>query len=112
MKKVEIIIKPERLEELKIVLQECGITGLMISNVMGYGNQKGFTAQYRGTTYTVNLLPKIRVQTVTSDTIAENIVKAVCSKLAKGDVGDGKIFLYDVADVIRIRTGERGEKAL
>jgi nitrogen regulatory protein P-II 1 len=112
MKKLEIIIKPERLEELKSILEDCAATGVMISNVMGYGNQKGYVAQYRGTQYTVNLLPKISVTTVTDDQTAERMVEMICRQLAKGEVGDGKIFLYDVADAIRIRTGERGNKAL
>lgn len=112
MKKLEIIIKPERLEELKAILHDCGVSGIMISNIMGYGNQKGIVAQYRGTQYMVNLLPKMSVSTVTDDQKAELIITEVCKNLAKGEVGDGKIFVHDVADVIRIRTGERGPKAL
>lgn len=112
MKKVEIIIKSERLEELKAILSSCAITGMMVSNIMGFGNQKGYTKSYRGTTFTVNLLPKIKVETVVDDETAEVIVKLVTSKLSTGEVGDGKIFLTDVADAIRIRTGERGDKAL
>lgn len=112
MKKIEIIIKPERLEELKVILEECGASGLMLSNIMGFGNQKGFTAQYRGTQYTVNLLPKVKIQTVTTEEIAEKIINLVCKRMATGDAGDGKIFLIDVADAIRIRTGERGDSAL
>jgi nitrogen regulatory protein P-II 1 len=112
MKKLEIVIKPERLEALKAILEEVEATGVMISNVMGYGNQKGATALYRGTRYTVNLLPKIKVTTVTSNERAETIISRVCQQLSVGEVGDGKIFVTDMADVIRIRTGERGEKAL
>jgi len=112
VKKLEIIIKPERLEELKAILHDCGASGIMISNIMGYGNQKGIVAQYRGTQYMVNLLPKMCVSTVTDDQKAEFIITEVCKNLAKGEVGDGKIFVYDVADAIRIRTGERGPKAL
>ena len=112
MKKLEIIIKPERLEELKTILEACGASGIMVNNLMGYGNQKGFVAQYRGTQYMVNLLPKISVTTVTQDDKAEIMIGRICQQLSKGAVGDGKIFVYDVADAIRIRTGERGEKAL
>lgn len=112
MKKLEIVIKSERLEELKDILQECGVTGLMVSSVMGHGNQKGYTAKYRGTTYTVNLLPKMKLTTVTTDEKAQCVIENVCKQISTGEVGDGKIFVYDVVDVIRIRTGERGEKAL
>ena len=112
MKKLEIIIKPERLEELKSILSDCETTGLMITHIMGYGNQKGYTALYRGTKYTVNLLPKIKVETVTTDDNAECIIKTVCKHLSTGDAGDGKIFVYDLSDAIRIRTAERGELAL
>jgi len=112
MKKLEIIIKPERLEDLKALLQECGATGIMISNLMGYGNQKGVTAQYRGVQYTVNLLPKICVTTVTTEQKADVIVSTILNRLPQGEVGDGKIFISDVSDAVRIRTGDRGEKAL
>jgi nitrogen regulatory protein P-II 1 len=112
MKKLEIIIKPERLEELKTILEACGASGVMVNNLMGYGNQKGYVAQYRGTQYMVNLLPKISVTTVTQDDKAEIMISRICQQLAKGAVGDGKIFVYDVVDAIRIRTGERGDSAL
>ena len=112
MKKLEIVIKPERLEELKAILTSCAINGMMVSSIMGFGNQKGYTKSYRGTTFTVNLLPKIKVETVVDDETAEIIVKLVTTKMATGDVGDGKIFVYDVVDAIRVRTAERGEKAL
>ncbi len=112
MKELEIVIKPERLETLKEILQECDATGLMISSIMGYGNQKGMLAQYRGTQYSVNLLPKITVRTITTDAKAQEIVDNVCAKMAKEDIGGGKIFIKDIADVVRIRTGEHGEDAL
>jgi len=112
MKKIEIVIKPERLEKLKVIMDECGATGLMISNIMGYGNQKGYTALYRGTKYTVNLLPKILISTITTDEKAQCIIDRVLKELPTGEQGDGKIFVYDVAEVIRIRTGEKGENAL
>jgi len=112
MKKIEIVIKPERLEKLKVIMDECGATGLMISNIMGYGNQKGYTALYRGTKYTVNLLPKILISTITTDEKAQCIIDRMLKELPTGEQGDGKIFVYDVAEVIRIRTGEKGENAL
>lgn len=112
MKKLEIVIKPERLEDLKAILMECEATGIMISSIMGYGNQKGIVAQYRGTQYTVNLLPKMLVTTVTNDQNADIIIEKICERLPRGEIGDGKIFVYDVADVIRIRTGVRGDSAL
>ena len=112
MKKLEIVIKPERLELLKAILEEADAAGVMISNVMGYGNQKGITALYRGTRYTVNFLPKVKVTTITDDLKAEKLIDQICNQLPQGEAGDGKIFVTEIADVIRIRTGERGEKAL
>lgn len=112
MKKLEIIIKPEKLEDLKEILEGCKANGIMISNIMGYGNQKGYKQMYRGTEYTVNLLPKVKVETVVSEETAEEIVDLVVKQITTGHVGDGKIFIYDVQDAVRIRTGERGETAL
>ena len=112
MKKLEIIIKSERLEELKQILQECGVTGLMITNIMGYGNQRGYTQVYRGTEFTVNLLPKLKVETVVSTDKVDQIVDKIISVVASGQPGDGKIFVYSVEDAIRIRTGEKGQGAL
>ncbi|WKY44730.1 P-II family nitrogen regulator [Eubacteriaceae bacterium ES2] len=115
MKKLEIVIKPEKLEELKEILNTCDVQGLMITNVMGYGNQKGFQKSYRGTAYTVNFLPKIKVETITDAETAELIIKIITERLCIGsedEIGGGKIFVYDVADVIRIRTGDRGHDAI
>lgn len=112
MKKLEIIIRPEKLENLKEILEGCKANGIMISNIMGYGNQKGYRQMYRGTAYTVNLLPKLKVETVVSEETAEDIVKQVTKEITTGNYGDGKIFIYDVQDAVRIRTGERGEVAL
>lgn len=112
MKKLEIIIKPERLEDLKEILEDSKANGLMITNIMGYGNQKGYKQIYRGTEYTVNLLPKVKVETVVSTEIAEIIIDKVTKQINTGNYGDGKIFIYDVDDVVRIRTGERGKDAL
>ncbi len=112
MKKLEIIIKPDKLEDLKAVLEDCKVNGIMISNIMGYGNQKGYTQMYRGTKYNVNLLPKVKVETVVPKELADKIIDAVVEEINTGNFGDGKIFVCEVQDVIRIRTGERGREAL
>jgi nitrogen regulatory protein P-II 1 len=112
MKKLEIIIKPERLEDLKKILNDCNANGLMISNIMGYGKQKGYIQIYRGTENHVNLLPKVKVETVVPTDVAEMIVEKVVKEITTGNYGDGKIFIYDVDDVVRIRTGERGHSAI
>lgn len=112
MKKLEIVIRPEKLEELKTILDDCKAAGIMITNIMGYGNQKGYKQIYRGTEYSVNLLPKIKVETVAPREIAESIVERVVKEINTGNYGDGKIFIYDVEDAVRIRTGERGREAL
>ena len=109
MKKLEIIIRPEKLEDLKDILTVSGVTGMMISNIMGFGNQMGYTHQYRGVTYSVNLVSKLRVET---DEIVQEIVDKVTETLSSGNVGDGKIFIYPVEEAIRIRTGEKGGNAL
>ena len=111
MKKLEMIIKPEKLDDLKVILDECQANGIMITNIMGYGTQKGFKRIYRGNEYFVNLLPKVKVETVVSDKLSEVIIDKVTKEIATGNIGDGKIFVYNVEDTIRIRTGERGEKA-
>jgi len=112
MKKLEIIIKPEKLEDLKSILDESQANGIMITNIMGYGNQKGYKQVYRGAEYNVNLLPKVKVESVVEDDIAEQIVERVVAEINTGNYGDGKIFIYDVEDAVRIRTGERGHDAL
>lgn len=112
MKKLEIIIRPEKLDDLKCILDESKANGVMITNIMGYGNQKGYKQIYRGTEYSVNLLPKIKVETVVSSEVSEKIVDRVTKEFNTGNYGDGKIFIYDVEDVVRIRTGERGKDAL
>jgi nitrogen regulatory protein P-II 1 len=112
MKKLEIIIKPERLEDLKKILNDSNANGLMISNIMGYGKQKGYVQIYRGTETHVNLLPKVKVETVVPADIAEKIITRVVKEINTGNYGDGKIFIYEVEDAVRIRTGERGHDAL
>ena len=112
MKKLEIVIKSERLEDLKKILHDCNANGVMISNIMGYGNQKGYKQIYRGNESTVNLLPKLKVESVVTPEVAEVVIEKVLKALNTGNYGDGKIFVYDVADVVRVRTGERGIEAL
>jgi nitrogen regulatory protein P-II 1 len=112
MKKLEIIIRPERLEDLKQILNDSKANGLMITNIMGYGKQKGYVQIYRGTENHVNLLPKVKVETVVTPEVAEVIIEKVLKEINTGNYGDGKIFIYEVEDVVRIRTGERGQDAL
>ena len=112
MKKLEIIIKPEKLEDLKEVLDTEEVNGLNIVNIMGYGNQKGIVKKYRGAEYRVNLLPKIKVETVVAKENADKLIDKIVKEMNTGNIGDGKIFVYDVADAVRIRTGERGKEAL
>lgn len=112
MKKLEIIIKPEKLDDLKALLSENEVNGLNIVNVMGYGSQKGVIKKYRGAEYRVDLLPKVKVETVVSDEAADVLVDKIVKTINTGNVGDGKIFILDVQDAIRIRTGERGHEAL
>ena len=108
MKKLEIIIRPERLDDLKTILNSNGAHGLMISNIMGYGSQRGHKQVYNGVDFGGNLLPKVKVESIVSDETYETIIDQIIT----GEYGDGKIFVYDVYDAIRIRTGERGTDAL
>lgn len=112
MKKIEAVIRPSRLEEVKDALNKIDICGITISQVMGCGRQKGFTEVYRGTEIVINILPKIKIETVVHDEIAEKVIDTIISAARLGEVGDGKIFVYAVEDAIRIRTGERGDGAL
>lgn len=112
MKKLEIIFRPEKLEELKSVVNELGVKGMSVTTVLGCGNQMGLKEIYRGSVVNVNLLHKIKVEVVVNDGVVEQLVKKVRDKLATGKIGDGKIFVYNVEDAIRIRTGETGEAAL
>jgi len=103
MKKLEIIIKPEKLEDLKALLDSEEVNGLNIVNSMGYGNQKGIIKNYRGAEYAVNLLPKIKVETVVTDEVAPKLIDKIVEQINTGHIGDGKIFMYEVEDAIRIR---------
>jgi nitrogen regulatory protein P-II 1 len=112
MKKIEAIIRPFKLEEVKEALVEEGIRGLTISEVRGYGRQKGHTETYRGSEYRIEFVPKIKIEVVVEDSQVEKIVDAILKTGKTGQVGDGKIFIYNVEDVVRIRTGESGKDAL
>lgn len=112
MKKIEAIIRPGKLEEIKEALNKFNVNGLTISQVMGCGLQKGRKEYYRGTEVTLNLLPKIKIEIVTNDENLQDIVKIICDEARTGEVGDGKIFIYNVEDAVRIRTGEKGKDAI
>lgn len=112
MKKVEAIIKPFKLEEVKEALTELGITGMTISEVKGYGRQKGHTEMYRGAEYKVEFNPKTKVELVVDSSVVERVVDAIRSAANTGKIGDGKIFVLPVDDVMRIRTGEQGKEAI
>ncbi len=112
MKKIEAIIKPFKLEEVKDALSEIGIDGMTVTEVKGFGRQKGHTEIYRGSEYTVDFLPKIKVEVVMDDGAVEGAVAAVIRAAKTGKIGDGKVFVTDVGQAIRIRTEEKGQKAL
>jgi len=112
MKKIEAIIRPFKLDEVKEALVEEGIRGLTISEVRGYGRQKGHTETYRGSEYQIEFIPKIKIEIVVDDALLEKAVDAILRSAKTGQVGDGKIFISDVQDVIRIRTEESGPQAL
>ena len=109
MKKIEAIIRPERLQEVQDSLDELGVSGLTVTDVVGCGRQKGYTEQYRGTSANISLLPKIKVESVVPDGLFEQAIEAIVSGAYTGDIGDGRVFVYDVEQAIRIRTGETGE---
>lgn len=112
MKKIEAIIRPFKLEEVKEALMEEGIMGMTISEVRGYGRQKGHTETYRGSEYQIEFVPKIKIEIVVPDEMSENVVDIILNTAKTGQVGDGKIFVYDVQDAVRIRTDESGKDAL
>ena len=112
MKKIEAIIRPFKLDEVKEALVEEGIRGLTISEVRGYGRQKGHTETYRGSEYQIEFIPKIKIEIVVDDALLDKVIDAILRTAKTGQVGDGKIFIYDVQEVIRIRTEESGSQAL
>ena len=112
MKKVEAIIKPFKLDEVKDQLNEIGIKGITVSEVKGFGRQKGHTELYRGAEYVVDFLPKIKLEIIVSDSLVDDVINTIMKTAQTGRIGDGKIFVTDLVDIIRIRTGERGEEAI
>lgn len=112
MKKIEAIIKPFKLDEVKSKLNEIGIHGITVTEVKGFGRQKGHTELYRGAEYVVDFLPKVKIETVVPDQLAANVVEVIMASAHTGRIGDGKIFVIPIEEVIRIRTGEKGEDAI
>jgi nitrogen regulatory protein PII len=112
MKKIEAIIKPFKLEEVKDALGEIGIEGMTVSEVKGFGRQKGHTEIYRGSEYTVDFLPKIKIEIVVGDNLVENAVATIVKSAKTGKIGDGKVFVSSVEEAVRIRTEEKGEAAV
>ena len=112
MKKMEAVIQPSKLDAVKEALHEIGIQGMTVSEVRGHGRQKGHSEIYRGHEYTVDLLPKLKVEVVLADTLVEPAVDAIVNAARSGKIGDGKIFLSDVSEAIRIRDSQRGDEAL
>jgi nitrogen regulatory protein P-II 1 len=112
MKKIEAIIKPFKLEEVKDALAEVGVDGMTVLEVKGFGRQKGHTEIYRGSEYTVDFLPKIKLEVVIGDTLAEQAVSAIIKAAKTGKIGDGKVFVSNIEEAVRIRTEEKGEKAI
>lgn len=112
MKKIEAIIKPFKLDEVKEALQEVGLKGMTVTEVKGFGRQKGHTELYRGAEYVVDFLPKVKIELIVDDDLVERAVEVIQNAAKTDRIGDGKIFVYDVIEAVRIRTGERGGEAL
>lgn len=112
MKKIEAIIQPFKLDDVKEALKAIGIDGMTITEVRGHGRQKGHKEVYRGQEYNVDLLPKVKLELVVSDSRSEEVIKSIVAAARSGKIGDGKVFLYDVAEAVRIRNDDRGESAL
>ena len=112
MKKIEAIIKPFKLDDVREALSGVGVTGLTVTEVKGFGRQKGHTELYRGAEYVVDFLPKVKIEAVVPDNLVDRCIETITSAARTGKIGDGKIFVYPVGEVVRIRTGERGEEAV
>lgn len=112
MKKIEAVIKPFKLDEVKDALNDMGIKGMTITEVKGFGRQKGHTELYRGAEYVVDFVPKVKIEVIVPDEIADKICSVIEKTARTGKIGDGKIFISNIDDVIRIRTGQRGEEAI
>ena len=112
MKMVTAIVKPFKLDEVREALSEVGVTGLTVTEVKGFGRQKGHTELYRGAEYVVDFLPKVKIEAAVSDELVERAIEAIETSARTGKIGDGKVFVYDLEQVVRIRTGETGKDAL
>lgn len=112
MKKIEAIIKPFKLDDVREALSEVGMTGMTVTEVKGFGRQKGHTELYRGAEYVVDFLPKVKIELVVANNLVGRCIEAITGAARTGKIGDGKIFVTEVEEVIRIRTGERGEEAV
>ena len=112
MKKIEAIIRAERLQAVQDALDELGVSGLTVTEVMGCGRQKGYTEQYRGSRVNISLLPKLKVESVVSTDVVDKTVDAIVAAAYTGETGDGRVFVWDIEQAIRIRTGERGEETV
>lgn len=112
MKKIEAIIKPFKLDEVKDALNAIGLQGMTVTEVKGFGRQKGHVELYRGAEYNIAFLPKLKLELAVSDSLAEKVISTIQEKANTGKIGDGKIFIYELKEAVRIRTGEKGETAL
>ncbi len=112
MKRIEAIIKPFKLDDVKEKLASVGVKGMTVTEVRGFGRQKGHTEIYRGAEYVVDFLPKIKIEAVVPDNVVAEVVEAICQAARTGKIGDGKVFVFPVEECVRIRTGETGEQAL
>ncbi|MDJ0789095.1 MAG: P-II family nitrogen regulator [Myxococcota bacterium] len=112
MKRIVAVIKPHKIDDAKAALGQAGVPGMTLAEVRGFGRQKGHKELYRGAEYTVNLIPKLRLEIVVADDMAEKVTEALCTSCKSGTLGDGKIFVESLDDAVRVRTGEAGEAAL
>ncbi len=112
MKKIEAIIKPFKLDEVKDALHAIGIQGMTVTEVKGFGRQKGHVEMYRGAEYDISFIPKVKIEAVVADAVADKVVATIEEKAKTGKIGDGKIFIFPVEETVRIRTGERGDEAV
>ncbi len=112
MKKIEAVIKPFKLDDVKDALHEVGVSGITVTEVKGFGRQKGHTELYRGAEYVIDFLPKVKVEVVVEDVLVENVIEAITQAARTGRIGDGKIFVQPIEEAVRIRTGDRGPDAI
>ena len=112
MKKIEAVIKPFKLDDVKEALNELGVVGMTVTEVRGFGRQKGHTELYRGSEYTIDFLPKVKVEVVVPDNLVDKVVSVICQSAKTGSIGDGKVFVLPMGEAVRIRTGETGDAAI